>query len=463
MENISYTMNDLLALDAERASLLIEEKKFAVLKTELSRMPAPDVAELIEELAAARQALVFRLLSKEHAAEVFVQTRSEIQLALIDEFTDKELSDVLSELYLDDTVDLIEEMPASVVKRIIKNAGREDRDAINTLLRYPRESAGSVMTTEYVRFRGDMTVSEALSHIREVAYDKETIYTCYVTDTERHLLGIVTAKRLLVSGLDTYLRDIMNENVISVHTHDPREDVAHRLEKYGLLAMPVVDSEQRLVGIITVDDAIDVLKEESEADFAVMAAVSPSETPYLHSTVGAIFKSRVFWLLLLMVSSTLSSAILSGFETALPATLVLFVPMIMGTGGNSGGQSSVTIIRSISLSEVAFSDIFRVVWKELRVGILSGVCVGGAAFLKVVLVDGLLLGNENITVPVALTVSISLAVTIIVAKMVGASLPLLAKRIGLDPAVMASPLITTLVDAISLVIYFFVASSVIKI
>lgn len=463
MENVVYTKTDISVLDAERASLLIEEKKFAELKTELSRMPAPDLAELIEELEAARQALVFRLLSKEHAAEVFVQMRSEIQRALIDGFTDKELADVLSELYLDDTVDLIEEMPASVVKRIIKNAGRDDREAINALLRYPKESAGSVMTTEYVRFRGDMTVSEALSHIREVAYDKETVYTCYVTDAQRHLLGIVTAKRLLVSGLDTPLRDIMNENVISVHTHDPREDVARQLEKYGLLAMPVVDSESRLVGIITVDDAIDVLKEESEADFAVMAAVSPSETPYLHSSVGAIFKSRVFWLLLLMVSSTLSSAILSGFETALPATLVLFVPMIMGTGGNSGGQSSVTLIRSISLSEVEFSDIFRVVWKELRVGILSGVCVGAAAFLKVVLIDGLLLGNESITVPVALTVSISLAATIIVAKMIGASLPLLAKRIGLDPAVMASPLITTLVDAVSLVIYFFVASSVIKI
>lgn len=463
MENTVYTKTDVSVLDTERASLLIDEKKFAELKTELSRMPAPDVAELSDELDTAHQALMFRLLSKEHAAEVFVQMRSETQRALIDGFTDKELSDVLSELYLDDTVDLIEEMPAGVVKRIIKNAGRDDREAINALLRYPKESAGSVMTTEYVRFHGDMTVAEALSHIREVAYDKETVYTCYVTDKERHLLGIVTAKRLLVSGLDVSLREIMNENVISVHTHDPREDVARQLEKYGLLAMPVVDNEMRLVGIITVDDAIDVLKEESEADFAVMAAVSPSETSYLHSSVGAIFKSRVLWLLLLMVSSTLSSAILSGFEAVLSATLVIFVPMIMGTGGNSGGQSSVTLIRSISLAEVTFSDIFRVVWKELRVGILSGVCVGAAAFLKVLLIDGFLLGNESISVPVALAVSISLAATIIVAKMIGASLPLLAKRIGLDPAVMAAPLITTIVDAISLIIYFFVASSVIKI
>ena len=308
-----------------------------------------------------------------------------------------------------------------------------------------------------------MTVSEALLHIRRVAIDKETIYTCYITGRDKQLLGIVTAKDLLMSDPDTELYEIMDDNVIAVHTHDDKEEVAMKLDKYGFIAIPVVDSESRLVGIVTVDDALEVIIEESEEDFAKMAAIMPTETPYLKTDVLSIWKSRVPWLLILMLSSTISSAILAGFESALPAVLVLFIPMIMGTGGNSGGQSSVTVTRSISLSEVEFCDIFRVLWKELRVGVLCALSLGAATFLKVWLLDGVLLGNPAVTLTVSLTVALSLSLTIILAKIIGAVLPILAKRVGLDPAVMASPLITTLVDAISLIVYLFVARNMLPI
>ncbi len=448
----------------ERLSDLLKEKKYAEVKLQVQDIPAPDLAELFYELDERYHSLLFRLLSKELAAETFVEMDSDLQEALISRFTDRELSDILDELYIDDTVDIIEEMPANVVKRILKNSDSEDRAVINHILRYPKDSAGTVMTTEYVRFTGDMTVADALLHIRRVAIDKETIYTCYVTDKDKRLLGIVTAKDLLISDPDTPLSEIMDENVIAVHTHDDKEEVAMKLDKYGFLAIPVVDSESRLVGIVTVDDALEVIIEESEEDFAKMAAItSASDTPYLKTDVFAIWKSRVPWLLILMLSSTLSSAILAGFESALPAVLVLFIPMIMGTGGNSGGQSSVTVTRSISLSEVEFSDIFSVIWKELRVGVLCSLALGVATFLKVWLIDGLLLGNSAVSLTVSLTVALSLALTIILAKVIGATLPLLAKKIGLDPAVMASPLITTLVDAISLIVYLFVAQSVLSI
>ena len=463
---MEFVKNGLLEeeiLTSERLSLLIEQKQYSALKEELAQVAAPDLAELLFELEERYHPLLFRLLSKEQAAEVFVEMDAENQEALIGRFSDRELAEMLDELYIDDTVDIIEEMPASVVKRILKNSSGEDRKIINTILRYPKDSAGTVMTTEYVRFTGDMTVADALLHIRRVAIDKETIYTCYVTDRDKRLEGIVTAKDLLISDPETPLAEIMDENVIFVHTHDDKEEVAMKLEKYDFLAMPVVDSEGRLVGIVTIDDALDVLIEESEEDFAKMAAITPTETPYLKTDVFSIWKSRIPWLLILMISSTISSAILTGFESALPAVLVLFVPMIMGTGGNSGGQSSVTVTRSISLGEVEFPDIFRVFWKELRIGIMCAVTLGVVTFAKVMLIDGLLLGNPAVTLTVSLTVALSLALTIVVAKIIGATLPLLAKRIGLDPAVMASPLITTLVDAISLVVYFFVAGSVLNI
>ena len=452
-----------LPLNGELLTLLFEEKKFSEIRLRAARMLAPDLAEIFDELDRGHYALFFSLLPKELAAETFVEMDNEVQMHLINSFSDSELADVLDELYIDDTVDIIEEMPANVVKRILRNSTGEDRELINRILRYPKDSAGTVMTTEYVRFIGTMTVEMALNHIRKVAIDKETIYNCYVTGRDRRLLGIVTAKQLLISDIETPLSEIMDENVIYAYTHDDKEEVALKLNKYGLLALPVVDSEARLVGIITVDDAIEVIKEESEEDFAKMAAITPTETPYLKTSVFSIFKSRIPWLLILMISSTVSSSILTGFESALPAVLVLFVPMIMGTGGNSGGQSSVTVTRSISLSEVEFSDIGRVFFKEVRVGILSGGLLGVVTFLKVYLLDGLLLANPEVTVPVSFAVAASLAVTILVAKIIGATLPIVAKKIGLDPAVMASPLITTLVDAVSLIVYFFVASSVLNI
>ena len=451
-------------ITSERLTDLLKDKKYAEVKLQMQDIPAPDLAELFSEIEERYHSILFRLLSKELAAETFVEMDSDLQESLILHFTDRELSDILDELYIDDTVDIIEEMPANVVKRILKNSDSEDREIINRILRYPKDSAGTVMTTEYVRFTRDMTVADALLHIRRVAIDKETIYTCYVTGKDKRLLGIVTAKDLLISDPDTPLSEIMDENVIAVHTHDDKEEVAMKLDKYGFLAIPVVDSESRLVGIVTVDDALGVIIEESEEDFAVMAAITPGDdTPYLKTDVFSIWKSRIPWLLILMLSSTLSSAILGSFEAALPAVLVLFIPMIMGTGGNSGGQSSVTLTRSISLAEVEFSDIFRVIWKELRVGILCALTVGVATFAKVMLIDGLLLGNATVTLQVSLTVALSLALTIILAKVIGASLPLLAKKVGLDPAVMASPLITTLVDAISLIVYLLVASSVLNI
>ena len=460
---VSYTRNGLLdeeIYSSERLSSLIEEKKYAELKKLTEELTPPDLAELFELIDEKYHTLLYRLLPKELAAETFAWFESDLQCRLIESFTDKELAAVLEELYIDDTVDLIEEMPAMVVKRILNQSSAEDREVINRILKYPKDSAGSLMTTEYVRFNENMTVENALVHIRRVAIDKETIYTCYVTDKNKRLLGIVTAKGLLLADPEVKLTEIMDENVIALHTHDDREAVAMIFDKYGFIAVPVVDTENRLVGLVTVDDAIVAIKEESEEDFAKMAAITPTETPYLKTDVFSIWKSRIPWLLILMISSTLSSTILSSFESALDAVLVLFIPMIMGTGGNSGGQSSVTVTRSISLAEVDFSDTLRVFWKELRVGILCAISMGVATFAKVWLIDGLLLGNDAVTFLVSLTVAVSLSITIILAKIIGATLPLAAKRVGLDPAVMASPLITTLVDAISLIVYLFVAKNI---
>ena len=461
-----YTIESLVEdLDstAEEIAKLIEEKNYTKVKEIATDLPAPDIAEIYEQIPPEYQTLFFRLLAKELAAEAFVEMDPDAQRRLIESFTDVQLSEILSELYIDDTVDLIEEMPASVVKRILRQTTKEDRTLINTILHYPKDSAGTVMTTEYVRLTPEMTVEAALSHIRQVALDKETIYTCYVTDKNRRLIGIVTARQLLIASPSTSVLEIMDDAVISVNTNDDKEEVALLLERYGFLAMPVVDNENRLVGIITVDDAMEVIKEESEEDFAKMAAITPSETPYLKTSVFSIWKARIPWLLILMISSTISSAILTGFESALPAVLVLFIPMIMGTSGNSGGQSSVTVTRSISLSEVEFSDMLLVFWKELRVGVMCALTVGVVTFIKVMLVDGIILANPAIDLTVSLVVALSLALTIIVAKIIGATLPLFAKKIGLDPAVMASPLITTLVDAISLIVYFFVAKGVLNI
>lgn len=439
---------------------LIDQKRYSEFVRIISDVPSADIAELLDGVSDTHRPIIFRLLPKEIASEVFVEMDSDVQEKIIASFTDVELASMLDELYLDDTVDIIEEMPANVVKRIIRNSTHENRSLINQLLRYPKDSAGTIMTTEYVRLKGSMTVGEALDHVRHVAIDKETIYTCYVTDPYRHLEGIVTAKDLLISSLDTELSEIMEESVISVQTTEDKEQVANKLHKYDFLALPVVDAENRLVGIVTVDDAIDVIKEEAEEDFAKMAAITPSDVPYLKTSAWGIFKARIPWLLLLMVSATLSSTILSFFEAAIAAVFVLFVPMLMDTGGNSGSQTSVTVIRGISVGEVRFSDILRVIWKELRVGALCGVSLAAVTFGKVMLVDRLIMNNPEVTLTVALIVALTLLLTVIMAKLIGAVLPMLAAKIGFDPAVMASPFITTIVDALSLIVYFFIASAI---
>lgn len=459
-EDVAPLTSEELLPKLDELTALIDEKKYSEFVHIISDVPAADIAELFGELDESYHARFYRLLPKEIASEVFVLMDSDAQEAIIASFTDLELASMLEELYLDDTVDIIEEMPANVVKRIIKNSTHENRSMINRLLRYPKDSAGTIMTTEYVRFNGSMTVGEALDHVRRVAIDKETIYTCYVTDPYRRLQGIVTAKDLLISSLDTELSEIMEDSVVFVTTTDDKEDVANKFHKYDFLALPVVDAEHRLVGIVTVDDAIDVIKEEAEEDFAVMAAITPSETPYLKTSALGIFKSRIPWLLLLMVSATFSSTILSFFETALTAVFVLFVPMLMDTGGNSGSQASVTVIRGISLGEVKLSDVLRVIWKEVQVGILCGVCLGAVTFGKVLLVDRLIMGNPEVSLLVAGIVAITLALTVVIAKFIGCTLPMLAAKIGFDPAVMASPFITTIVDALSLIVYFFIASAI---
>ena len=441
----------------ERLIELIEAKQYAAIRAALEDAPAPDVAALLGNIDSDKCVLVYRLLPKDLAAEVFVEMSTEVTEQLISAFSDKELSETLAELYVDDAVDIIEEMPALAVKRIMRNCSDENRNAINRLLKYPKDSAGSIMTTEYVRLLPDMTVEEALRHIRRVAIDKETVYTCYVTDKDLHLIGIVTARGLMLSEPDTVISDIMRDNVVFAVTTDDREVVANLFNKYGFIALPVTDAENRLVGIVTVDDAMVVMREEAEEDFAKMAAITPERTEYLKIPVMRLFTARLPWLLLLMISATFSSAILSFFESSLIPALVLFVPMLMDTGGNSGSQASVTAIRGMSLGEIELKDALRVLWKEIRVGIMCGVVLGIVAFGKVLLVDRLIMANPAVTLTVALAVSIALAATVIIAKIIGSTLPLLAKRIGLDPAVMANPLISTLTDAVSLLIYIYVA------
>ncbi|MBE6655475.1 MAG: magnesium transporter [Ruminococcaceae bacterium] len=445
--------------NAEAVVQMMEEKQFSQLRELLSDFPAADIAELFLDIPDDKDPLLFRILPKEMAADVFVEMDTDAQERLLYSFSDRELGEVFSELYMDDTVDIIEEMPANVVARILRLSPPEARKQINELLKYPEDSAGSVMTTEFVRLRKDMTVEEAFLAIRRVAIDRETVYTCYVTDEGRRLEGVITVKTLLLSEPDASLSEIMEENVVSIETHADREEVALMFNKYGFLALPVVDAENRLVGIITVDDALDVMHEEAEEDFAVMAAVTPTEEPYLRTGVFRIFVSRIPWLLILMLSATFTGMIISGFESALAACVALtaFIPMLMGTGGNSGSQSSTTVIRGISLGEIEFKDTLRVLFKELRVAVLCGICLAAATFAKVMLVDAYLMGNPQVTPTVALVVSLTLLVTVVAAKLIGCILPILAKQVHLDPAVMASPFITTLVDAVSLLVYFAVA------
>lgn len=449
----------------EKALELIENKKFAELKSLLEEENPADINDIFEELNDQQSILVYRLLPKELAAEVFVEMDSDKQEYLINAFSDSQLKDVFDELYYDDTADIIEEMPANVVKRILKIVSPDMRKAINDLLKYPEDSAGSLMTTEFVRLRKNFTVQESLDLIRSVGVNKETIYTCYVTDEKNHLIGIVTAKDLLLSDLSETVSEIMEDNVIYVNTLDDSEQVVLMFGKYDFLALPVVDNENRLVGIITVDDAFDVMQEETEEDFSKISGIVPGDTEYLKTSVFKLWTSRIPWLMILMISATFTGMIISKFENALAVLPILtaFIPMLMGTGGNAGSQASVTVIRGISLGQIEFRDFFRVVWKECRVSILCGIALGIAAVVKVMLVDNYLMHNPEVTIFVALVVGITLFATIVSAKIIGCALPLLAKKIGLDPAVMASPLITTLIDTVSLLVYFYFATLILNI
>ena len=441
---------------------MLEEKKYAALRDVLQVMYPSDIAELFGDMEEDRIPILFRLLPKELAAETFVEMEPDAQELLIRSFSDNELKEIVDELYVDDAADIVEEMPANVVKRILKAADPEMRSSINQILRYPENSAGSLMTTEYVSLRPDMTVEEAILRIRRQGVDKETIYTCYVTAKDRHLLGLVTVKDLLLAEDDEMkISDIMLTNLIYVNTKTDQEEVAHMLAKYNFLALPVVDGEDRMVGIITFDDAMDVIEEETTEDMEIMGGMLPSEKTYLKSTVFDLFKNRIPWLMLLMVSATFTGLIITAFEGALAAQVALtaFIPMLMGTGGNSGSQSSVTVIRALSLDELRFADIGRVLWKELRTSILCGVALALVCFVKIWLVDRMMMGNMDITFMVDAVVCLTLAATVVCAKLVGCSLPMLAKIMHLDPAVMASPFISTIVDALSLLVYFMFAKA----
>ena len=444
----------------EKAILkMLEEKKYSALRDILLVMNPNDIAQLFDQVPQESIPLLFRLLPKEQAAESFVEMEPDAQELLIRSFSDNELKEVLDELYVDDAADLVEEMPANVVKRILKQADPEMRRSINQILRYPENSAGSWMTTEYVSLRPEMTVEEAILRIRRQGVDKETIYTCYVTK-DRVLVGIVSVKDLLLARDDeTKIEDIMLTNLISVSTHTDQEEVARMLSHYDFLALPVVDKENRMVGIVTFDDAMDVLEAETTEDMELMGGMTPSEKSYLKSGALDLFRNRIPWLMLLMVSATFTGLIITAFEGALAAQVALtaFIPMLMGTGGNSGSQSSVTVIRALSLDELGFSDVWRVLWKELRTGLICGMALAVVCFVKIWLVDKMLMGNDQITWTVDLVVCLALLVTVVAAKVVGCLLPMGAKAIKVDPAVMASPFITTIVDALSLLVYFLLA------
>ena len=440
---------------------LLDEKKYQTLKDVLGTMNGADIAAVFEDLDEERTPLLFRLLPKELAAETFAELSPEIQEQLITGFSDKELRELVSELYVDDAADLVEEMPANVVKRILAQADPQMRSEINQILRYPENSAGSIMTTEYVSLRPQMTIAEAIQRIRRTGVDKETIYTCYVT-VERKLLGTVSVKDMLLAPNENIpVSEIMDEHVISVNTMTDQEEVAQMLSKYNFLALPVVDTDGRMVGIVTFDDAMDVLVEETTEDIEKMAGMLPSEKTYLRSTPWDLFKHRIPWLMLLMVSATFTGMIITGFESKLAAQVVLtaFIPMLMDTGGNSGSQASVTVIRALSLGELELRDLPKVVWKEIQTAVLCGVALAALCFAKIMLFDRLLLGNTDITALTAFVVCATMAVTVLVAKIVGCTLPMVAKKLGFDPAVMASPFITTIVDALSLLVYFGIASA----
>ena len=446
-------------LKLEEMHELLNEKKLKALREHLEASDAFDVAEFLTELEPQQMIKVFRVLSKEHGADVFAELDVPEQEYIINSVTDAELGNILEELYLDDTVDLMEELPANVVARVMRISTPETRKLINQYLKYPENSAGSIMTAEFIDLKKYMSVKESFARIKRIGADKETIYTCFVTSADRKLEGVVTVKDLIMADESDIIEDIMNEVIIYATTEDDQEDVSTMFSDYNLLTIPVVDTERRLVGIVTVDDVMDVMEQEATEDIEIMAAITPSDKPYSRSPVVEISRNRLPWLMLLMLSATFTSVILTSFEDALAtqAALIAFIPMLMGTGGNSGSQASTAVIRSLSIGDTEPSDVLFVLWKELRVSFLCGVCLAVVNFGKMFLLDKLILGNGDISVMIALTVSATVLFVVIFAKIVGCTLPMLAEKIGLDPAVMASPIITTLTDAVSLLIYFAIA------
>jgi len=446
-------------MDKDIIIKLFEKKEYKAIKSIFGTMNPVDTATLLPEFDEKEMVILFRLIPKENAAMVFTYLEVDSQQVLLEAFTDKELKHIMDEMFIDDAVDVIEEMPANVVSRMLSAAG-DKRESINKILNYPEDSAGSIMTLEYITFLPTMTIGDALKKIKSIGAKFETVYTCYVVEKHK-LLGIVTAKDLLTQDDNIIISDVMETNIITVNTHADKEEVANLLNKYDFLALPVVDIENCMVGIVTIDDAMDVILEEAEEDIQMMSGITPTDKPFLKTSVFEIFKTRIPWLLILMLSSTFTGIIISGFETALEKLVVLtaFIPMIMGTGGNSGSQASVTVIRGLSLGEVEISDVLKVLWKEIRVSVLCGVVIAVATFLKVYFIDGFVMGTENVSLVVSVVVALTLCVTVIVAKIIGCVLPIIAKKLGFDPAVMASPFITTLVDAISLLVYFGIAKA----
>jgi len=437
---------------------LIEQKKYVKLRNHLSEMNEVDLAETLDELENHKALLVFRILPKDLAVEVFAHLSLERQKDFIDVITDAELKQILDELFFDDMIDIIEEMPSNIVSRILKNSTLQERNLINQFLKYPPYSAGSLMTIEYVELRMDMIVSEGMAHIKEIGISKETVYTCYVTDENRLLLGIVSLRKLVTSQGDLKIGDLMEEEVIYVNTNDDQEYVANIIRKYGFIALPVVDKEKRLTGIITVDDVMDVMEQEATEDFQLMAAMAPSDEDYLDASVFNLAKNRIPWLLVLMISATFTGGIMARYEDVLSSVVLLtaFIPMLMDTGGNAGNQSSTLIIRGLATGEIVPRDGFKVIWKEFRISLIVAIVLSSVNFVRLILFT-------HADMKIAITVSSTLIVTVISAKLVGGTLPLIAKKLNIDPAIMAGPLITTIVDALSLMVYFSIATSLLNI
>ena len=462
MENMDFeAMRD---KQADELMQLLDERRMKELQLRLEDMNEIDVAEFLTEIGDNRMPMVFRLLSKQTAADVFANFDAPEQEQIINSITDSELSSIIEELYVDDAVDMMEELPANVVKRVMLTATPETRRLINQYLNYPENSAGSIMTAEFVDLKKYMNVRESIARIRRIGEDKETIYTCFVTSADRKLEGVLSVKDLLLSDDETVIEDIMDTNIVFCMTHDDQEEAAEKISDYDLMALPVVDKEGRLVGIVTVDDVIDVMEAEATEDFEIMAAMTPSDKPYSRTSAWDMWKRRVPWLMFLMLSATFTSMIINSFEDALAvqAVLIGFIPMLMGTGGNSGAQASTAVIRSISLGDTEPEDVGHVIWKELRVAVLCGITLAAVNFVKMLLVDRLLLGNDAVTLTVSAVVSASIVFIVIFAKVVGSVLPIAAEKLGVDPAVMANPLISTITDAVSLLIYFEIAKLVIS-